>query len=85
MEFVGKARQAVLYNSMYLLLVDTGSEFVEVRNAVNGRLRQVVSGKDVRLLDDGANGGKVKICIQHPEVERSQIVVEMIVNEGLKE
>lgn len=85
MEFVGRARQAVLYNSMYLLLVDTGSEFVEVRNAVNGRLRQVVSGKDVRLLDDGANGGRVKICMQHPEVERSQIVVEMIVNEGLKE
>lgn len=96
MEFVGKAQQAVLYGGMYLLLVDRGGAFVEVRNAVNGRLRQVVSGKDVRLLDDGigtgtgiAGGvggrGTVKICMQHPEYERSQIVVEMIVNEGSKE
>ncbi|MCJ1474008.1 hypothetical protein MMC13_002664 [Lambiella insularis] len=85
MEFVGKARQAALLGSMYLILVDTGSGFVEVRNAVNGRLRQVVSGRDVRLLDDGGNGGTVKICMQHPAIERSQVVLEMIVNEGLKE
>ena len=89
MEFVGKAKQAVLYGGTYLILVDTGGAvgagFVEVRNAINGRLRQVVSGRDVRLLDDGSNGGTVKICMQHPEMERSQIVMEMIVNEGLKE
>lgn len=90
MEFVGKAKQAVLYGGMYLVLVDQGGGFVEVRNAVNGRLRQVVSGKDVRLLDDGMAGGggsrgSVKICMQHPEWERCQVVVEMIVNEGLKE
>lgn len=93
MEFVGRARQAVLYGNMYLVLVDGGGGFVEVRNAVNGRLRQVVSGKDVRLLDDGIGTGtamgkgkgSVKICMQHPEWERCQIVVEMIVNEGLKE
>ncbi|MCJ1290400.1 hypothetical protein MMC34_001936 [Xylographa carneopallida] len=85
LEFVGKARQAVLLGGMYLILVDSGSGFVEVRNAVNGRLRQVVSGRDVRLLDDGGNGGTVKICMQHPEIERSQVVFEMIVNEGLKE
>lgn len=90
MEFVGKAKQAVLYGGMYLVLVDQGGGFVEVRNAVNGRLRQVVSGKDVRLLDDGRSGGggtrgTVKICMQHPEWERCQVVLEMIVNEGLKE
>lgn len=90
MEFVGKARQACLYNSMYLVLVDHGGGFVEVRNAVNGRLRQVVSGKDVKLLDEGVSGGggrrgTVKICMQHPERERSQVVLEMIVNDGLKE
>ena len=94
MEFVGKAKQAALYGRMYLVLVDEGGRFVEVRNAVNGRLRQVVSGKDIRLLDDGMNtgsggsgGGKgnVKICMQHPEWERCQVVVEMVVNEGLKE
>ncbi|MCJ1321086.1 hypothetical protein MMC15_006430 [Xylographa vitiligo] len=85
LEFVGKARQAVLLGGTYLILVDSGSGFVEVRNAVDGRLRQVVSGRDVRLLDDGLNGGTVKICMQHPEIERSQVVFEMIVNEGLKE
>ncbi|MCJ1286136.1 hypothetical protein MMC26_005479 [Xylographa opegraphella] len=85
LEFVGKARQAVLFGGTYLILVDSGSGFVEVRNAVNGRLRQVVSGRDVRLLDDGMNGGTVKICMQHPEIERSQVVFEMIVNEGQKE
>ena len=29
--------------------------------------------------------GTVKICMQHPEHERSQVVLEMCVNEGLKE
>lgn len=96
MEFVGKARQASLYGGMYLILVDEDGGFVEVRNAVNGRLRQVVSGKSVRLLDDGvstgpgiaggASGrGTVKICMQHPEYERSQVILELIVNECLKE
>ena len=85
MEFVGRARQAALYLNKYLILVDKGSGFVEVRNAINGRLRQVVSGRDVRLIDDGAAGGTIKICLQHPERERVQLVVEMLVNEGLKE
>ncbi|KAL8857603.1 MAG: hypothetical protein Q9178_005768 [Gyalolechia marmorata] len=93
MEFVGKAKQATLWGEMYLVLVDQGGGFVEVRNAVNGRLRQVVSGRDVRLLDEGtgtqgwARGkeGSVKVCMQHPEWERGVVVVEMIVNEGLKE
>ncbi|KAI4104643.1 MAG: hypothetical protein L6R37_003164 [Teloschistes peruensis] len=97
MEFVGKAKQATLWGGMYLVLVDQGGGFVEVRNAVNGRLRQVVGGRDVRLLDDGVGGGggggagwkgregSVKVAMQHPEWERGVIVVEMIVNEGLKE
>lgn len=93
MEFVGKAKQATLWGEMYLVLVDQGGGFVEVRNAVNGRLRQVVSGRDVRLLDEGTGNqgwargkeGSVKVCMQHPEWERGIVVVEMIVNEGLKE
>jgi len=90
MEFVGKARQAVLWGGMYLVLVDQGGGFVEVRNAVNGRLRQVVSGRDVKLLDDGQRGpggeeGTVKIAMQHPELEGRQVVVEMLVNEGMRE
>ncbi|KAI4274277.1 MAG: hypothetical protein L6R35_006339, partial [Caloplaca aegaea] len=33
MEFVGKAKQAALWGEMYLVLVDQGGGFVEVRNA----------------------------------------------------
>ena len=87
LEFVGRARQACLVAGMFLLLFDAGGGFMEVRNAFNGRLRQVVSGKDVRLLDDGANGmnGKIKLCMQHPEYERCQVVLELVINEGSKE
>ncbi|KAI4086099.1 MAG: hypothetical protein LQ344_007852 [Seirophora lacunosa] len=89
MEFVGKAKQAALWGETYLVLVDQGGGFVEVRNAVNGRLRQVVGGRDVRLLDEGVGArgreGSVKVAMQHPESERGVVVVEMIVNEGLKE
>ena len=86
MEYIGRAKQACLVSSTYLILVDHQGAYVEVRNAINGRLRQVISGRDVRLLDDGAGGkGTVKVCMQHPEWDRTQVVVEMIVNEGLKE
>ena len=52
MEFVGKAQKAAMYGA-YLVLFD--SDFVEVRNAENGRLRQVIAGRDVRCLDYGIN------------------------------
>ncbi|PBP22603.1 CNH domain-containing protein [Diplocarpon rosae] len=52
MEFVGKAKTAAMYGA-FLVLFD--SDFVEVRNAENGRLRQVVAGRDVRCLDYGIN------------------------------
>ncbi|EKG15125.1 hypothetical protein MPH_07690 [Macrophomina phaseolina MS6] len=54
MEFVGKARAAALYGP-YVLLFDP--DFVEVRNAQNGRLRQVIPGRDVKCLDDGLGLG----------------------------
>ncbi|EEP79418.1 conserved hypothetical protein [Uncinocarpus reesii 1704] len=124
MEFVGKAHSACLYGKFLILFHD---DFVEIRNAINGRLRQVIAGKGVSLLDDGGNcnnsvGGStqsalasmagsfneaasntissnglglstgfstvprtVKICMQHPEHERSQIVVELVENEGQKD
>lgn len=84
MEFVGRAKSAALYGA-YVLLFD--ADFVEVRNAQNGRLRQVIAGKDVKCLDDGVGMRKrtVKVAMQHPEVERCQIVVELVLNEGLKE
>jgi hypothetical protein len=104
MEFVGRARAAAMVGG-FVLLFDT--DFVEVRNAQNGRLRQVVAGRDVKCLDDGLVGGspsplpaggataapssagpaerRVKVAMQHPEIERLQIVVELVLNEGLRE
>lgn len=87
MEFVGKARNAALYGP-YVLLFDP--DFVEIRNAQNGRLRQVIAGRDVKCLDDALSGGTagkrtIKLALQHPDMERNQIVVELLLNEGLRE
>jgi hypothetical protein len=89
-------------------------DFVEVRNAMNGRLRQVIPGHNVACLDDGSklpgsfgqantntnmsgftgssNGVSisstqhtVKICMQHPEHTGSQIVLELVENQGQKD
>jgi hypothetical protein len=102
MEFVGRAQKAAMYGA-YLVLFDT--DFVEIRNAENGRLRQVIAGQDVRCLDYGINplgagaansqkggfGGApaenrtLKLAMVHPEVPTSQIVLEMVLNEGHSE
>jgi hypothetical protein len=87
MEFVGKARSAAMYGP-YVLLFD--QDFVEIRNAQNGRLRQVIAGRDVKCLDDGLSGGSshnrtIKLSLQHPQQERCQVVVELVLNEGQKE
>lgn len=118
MEFVGRAHTACLYGKFLILL---NEDFVEVRNAMNGRLRQVIPGRNVVCLDDGSlmpgygannvvtassvagsanfnssggstngaamatSGHTVKICMQHPEYERSQIVLELIENEVQKD
>ena len=105
MEFVGRAKSACLYNQ-YLILVD--DDFVEIRDAQNGRLKQVITGKDIRLLDDGGGGSggaqaqqtqamlggginglglknfataprTPKLVLQHPEYEKSHVVVELLV------
>lgn len=127
MEFVGRAHTACLYGKFLILF---NEDFVEVRNAMNGRLRQVIPGHNVVCLDDGsslpgsgansvlpsaingsvttpggsvnlnsgllaaggangtllaATGRTVKICMQHPEYERGQLVLELIENEGQKD
>lgn len=112
MEFVGHAHSACLFGKFLVLL---NEDFIEVRNAMNGRLRQVISGMNVTLLDDGGNTGNiqtgtganfnseaasqglglssgfgtvprtVKICMQHPEYERSQVVLELVENERQKD
>jgi hypothetical protein len=118
MEFVGSAHTACLYGKFLILFND---DFVEVRNAMNGRLRQVIPGHNVVCIDDGSKvpgslngnaqantggsmglasgfsgstngspgptglGNTVKLCMQHPEYERSQIVLELVENEGQKD
>ncbi|KAF2721096.1 hypothetical protein K431DRAFT_76270 [Polychaeton citri CBS 116435] len=103
MEFVGNAQTAALYGA-YLILFD--NDFVEIRNAQNGRLKQIIAGREIKCLDDGgstinlrgaANGATgnglpvysqsptVKLVMQHPELERTQIVAELLLNEGMKD
>ena len=85
MEFVGRAREASLVGG-YLVLFD--QDFVEVRDALNGRLKQVVAGKDVRCLDSGRGSSgerSVKVAMSHPDNERSQIVVELVLNESRRD
>lgn len=102
MEYSGKqkkARGATMFGQ-YLVLFN--EDYVEVRNAENGRLRQIVAGRDVRCLDYGTRGptggggvgagvvipggqdskGTVKISMTHPEVPGTQIVLEMLLNDG---
>lgn len=88
MEFVGRARQASLVHG-FLVLFD--QDFVEVRDALNGRLKQVIAGRDVRCLDNARSGmgvgptpssaKTIKFALQHPEYERTQLVCELILNE----
>jgi hypothetical protein len=56
MEYSGKqrkARTATMFGQYLLLFND---DYVEVRNAENGRLRQIIAGRDVRCLDYGFRG-----------------------------
>lgn len=52
MEFVGRANNACLYYPYLILFND---DFVEIRDAQNGRMKQVIAGRDIRMLDDGGN------------------------------
>lgn len=56
MEYTGKqkkAKGATMYGQYLLLFND---DYVEVRNADNGRLRQIIAGRDVRVIDYGIRG-----------------------------
>ncbi|KAH8160603.1 hypothetical protein CIB48_g7643 [Xylaria polymorpha] len=56
MEYSGKqkkAKGATMYGQYLILFND---DYVEVRNAENGRLRQIIAGRDVRVLDYGVRG-----------------------------
>ena len=97
MEYSGKQKKAKAATMFGQYLVLFNEDYVEVRNAENGRLRQIIAGRDVRCLDYGFRGptgnaqqpplgqdskGTVKICMSHPEVSGGQIVLEMLLNDG---
>ncbi|KAK1750264.1 Rho1 guanine nucleotide exchange factor 3 [Echria macrotheca] len=97
MEYSGKQKKAKAATMFGQYLVLFNEDYVEVRNAENGRLRQIIAGRDVRCLDYGFRGptgngseppvgqdskGTVKICMNHPEVLGQQIVLEMVLNDG---
>lgn len=102
MNFVGNAQHAALYGP-YLVLFD--NDFIEIRNAQNGRLKQIIAGREVKCLDDGTNWSAngvpqtngivngptaqasrtLKLVMQHPEQDKTQIVVELLLNENMKE
>ncbi|SPN99948.1 related to GDP/GTP exchange factor Rom2p [Cephalotrichum gorgonifer] len=56
MEYSGKQKKAkgATLCGQYLILFN--DDYVEVRNAENGRLRQIIAGRDVRCLDYGTRG-----------------------------
>ncbi len=87
MTYVDKARSAAMYGP-YLLLFNT--DYVEIRNAENGRRRQVIAGRDIKCLDDAQTGSSagqrtIKFALQHPEMERMQLVLELVLNDGQRD
>lgn len=77
-EYCCKARRAAIYGQYILLFHE---DFVEIRDAQNGLLRQVIGGIDLKCLNDvqGQNE-KVKVSLQHPYDERIQLVVELVLS-----
>jgi hypothetical protein len=89
MEFVGTAKSAAMFDS-YLVLFNT--DFVEIRNIENGRLRQIIYGEDIRCLDDGNQGANtqgpprsLKFGMVHPQNDRYYMVLELLLDEGRAE
>ena len=82
MEFVCKAGQACLVDDIHLILINREGTFVEIRNATNGRLKQVIYGTNIKMLYDGANsnGSSFMIVMQHPNDKRAQLILEMVVD-----
>jgi hypothetical protein len=56
MEYSGKQKKARAATMFGQYLVLFNEDYVEVLNAENGRLRQIIAGRDVRCLDYGYRG-----------------------------
>jgi hypothetical protein len=94
MIYAGEKAKGATMHGRYLLLFY--NDFVEVRNAENGRLRQAIAGYDMRCVDyavrtptapelggsaDGNADATVKIAMSHPEIPGAQLVLELLLND----
>jgi hypothetical protein len=80
-EFVCKAKD-ICIQLPYLIAFD--EEMIEVRRIDRGgQLKQIISGKDIRVLDK--KEGQIKIALAHPELSARQLVVELIGNDFVVE
>ncbi|RDW49240.1 CNH domain-domain-containing protein [Yarrowia lipolytica] len=68
--------KAVALQHPYLVIVD--DEMAEIRH-IDGTLKQVIPGQDMRLLDD--HEGQIKLCMANPNIYGRQLIVELNTNE----
>ncbi|KAI5305242.1 hypothetical protein KEM56_004930 [Ascosphaera pollenicola] len=87
--FAGVFNSVRLYKGYLILIYD---DFIEILNAQDGRQRQIISGRNIRLLTDRGyydqtstnpdpnkvREATVKVAMQHPEEPRNQLVVELV-------
>lgn len=85
LEYVGKAQRAVLRGNHLFLL---RTKFVEIQNAQNGRLRQVIEGNGIRMIDDGQRNSEqdtVKFAMRDPRFSLLELVLELVLNNGFED
>lgn len=81
LEWEGKPQHAVLLGN-YVIAV--GKEYVEVWNVEKRSLRQVITGRDIRLIPHSVAGNSidttgrgVMLVMSHPSLSGKQLVVEL--------
>ena len=81
-EFVGRTKKAALVDQYILLFHD---DFVEIRDAWSGKLRQIIAGENIRCLDH-AQGGfsnrNILMVMAYPGFEDRQLVLELRVEKS---
>jgi len=81
-QFLGKVKTVAIH-AIYLILFH--DDFVEIRNAVNGELQQIIAGENIRCLDDGQGQGhqrNVLMVMAHPDLNDRQLVLELVLTKG---
>jgi len=83
--FLGEAKSAAAYDNYLVLFHD---DFVEIRELDSSRLKQVITGKDIRCLDDGTRGPKaqvplrtLKFAMMDPKKPQCHIMLAMVLND----